>query len=48
MTNTTPTTPSNYSMFYYESMKRVFMCRWDDNIKMALKEIGCEDVDWTQ
>jgi hypothetical protein len=22
------------------------ICRWKDNIKMYLKEIGCEDVDW--
>jgi predicted CoA-binding protein len=21
-------------------------CRWEDNIKMHLKEIGCEDLDW--
>jgi hypothetical protein len=21
-------------------------CRWDDNIKMDLKEIGCENVNW--
>ena len=20
--------------------------RWEENIKMNLKEIGCEDVDW--
>jgi len=22
------------------------MCRWDGNIKMYLKEVGCEGVDW--
>jgi hypothetical protein len=21
-------------------------CRWEDNIRMVLREIGCEDVDW--
>jgi hypothetical protein len=21
-------------------------CRWEDNIKIDLKEIGCEDVNW--
>jgi hypothetical protein len=21
-------------------------CRWEDNIKMGLREIGCEGVDW--
>jgi hypothetical protein len=20
--------------------------RWDDNIRMDLKDVGCEDVDW--
>jgi hypothetical protein len=20
--------------------------RWDDNIKMDLKEVGCQDMDW--
>lgn len=24
-----------------------FRRTWDDNIKMSTKEIGCEDVDWT-
>jgi len=23
-------------------------CRWEDNIKMDLKEIGCEDLDWIE
>jgi hypothetical protein len=22
------------------------MCRWEDNIRMNLREIGWEDVDW--
>jgi hypothetical protein len=22
-------------------------CRWDDNIKMDLREIGCDGMDWT-
>jgi hypothetical protein len=22
------------------------ICRWEDNIKVDLKEMGCEDVDW--
>jgi len=22
------------------------MCKWENNIKMNLKEIRCEDVDW--
>jgi hypothetical protein len=22
--------------------------RWENNIKIGLKEIGCEDVDWIQ
>jgi hypothetical protein len=22
------------------------MCRWEDNIKMNLREIGCEVMDW--
>jgi hypothetical protein len=21
-------------------------CRWEDNIKMDLQEVGCEDMDW--
>ena len=21
-------------------------CRWEDNIKLDLQEVGCEDVDW--
>ena len=21
-------------------------CRWDDNIKMDLQEVGCEGMDW--
>jgi hypothetical protein len=21
-------------------------CRWDDNIKMDLQEVGCGDTDW--
>jgi len=21
--------------------------RWEDNIKMGLQEVGCEDMDWT-
>jgi hypothetical protein len=21
-------------------------CRWDDNIKMDLQEVGCEDMGW--
>jgi hypothetical protein len=21
-------------------------CRWEDNIKMDLQEVGCGDVDW--
>jgi hypothetical protein len=21
-------------------------CRWEDNIKMDLKEVGCEVIDW--
>jgi hypothetical protein len=24
------------------------MCRWKINIKVDLKETGCEDVDWIQ
>jgi hypothetical protein len=23
-------------------------CRWNDNIKMKLKEIECENVDWVK
>jgi hypothetical protein len=23
-----------------------YKCRWEDNIKMDLNEIGCEDVNW--
>ena len=23
-------------------------CRWDDNIKMDLQEVGCEFMDWTE
>jgi hypothetical protein len=22
-------------------------CRWEDNIKMDHREVGCDDVDWT-
>ena len=22
--------------------------RWEDNIKMGLQEVGCEDMDWTE
>ena len=22
------------------------MCRWEDNIKMDLQEVGCGDMDW--
>jgi len=21
-------------------------CKWEDNIEMNLREMGCEDVDW--
>jgi hypothetical protein len=21
-------------------------CRWEDNIKMDLQEVGCEDMEW--
>jgi hypothetical protein len=24
------------------------MCRWEDNIKMDLKEVGCGDMDWIE
>jgi hypothetical protein len=24
----------------------IFGCRWEDNIKIGLKEIACEGVDW--
>jgi hypothetical protein len=35
------------SKFQFEG-KRPFgsTCTWEDNIKMVLKEIGFEDVDW--
>jgi len=23
-------------------------CRWEDNIKMDLQEVGCEDMDWIE
>jgi hypothetical protein len=23
-------------------------CRWEDNIKMDLQEVGCRDVDWIE
>jgi hypothetical protein len=23
-------------------------CRWDDNIKMDLEEVGCGDMDWIE
>ena len=23
-------------------------CRWEDNIKMDLQEVGCGDVDWIE
>ena len=23
-------------------------CRWDDNIKMDLQEVGCGDMDWME
>ena len=23
-------------------------CRWEDNIKMDLQEVGCEGTDWIQ
>jgi hypothetical protein len=26
---------------------RRFRNRWEDNIKMSLEEMGCEDMDWT-
>jgi hypothetical protein len=24
----------------------IYWLRWEDNIKMNLKKIGCEDMDW--
>jgi hypothetical protein len=24
----------------------IHRCRWDDNIRVVIKEIGCEVVDW--
>jgi len=30
----------------YKSRKA--KCKWEDNIKIYLKEIGCEGVDWNQ
>ena len=23
-------------------------CRWEDNIKMDLQEVGCRDMDWME
>jgi hypothetical protein len=23
-------------------------CRWEDNIKMDLQELGCGDIDWNE
>ena len=23
-------------------------CRWEDNIKMDLQEVGCEGIDWIE
>jgi hypothetical protein len=25
-----------------------FRCRWDDNIKIDLQEVGCEDMGWIE
>jgi hypothetical protein len=30
-----------------EGQKVTPTCRWDDNIKMDVREIGWEDVDWS-
>jgi hypothetical protein len=24
------------------------MCRWEDNIKVDLQEVGCEGIDWIE
>ena len=24
----------------------IHRCRWEDNVKMDLQEVGCEDIDW--
>jgi hypothetical protein len=26
----------------------VFRCRWEDNIKAVLQEVGCEGMDWIE
>jgi hypothetical protein len=35
-----------HTKFFLGSLKGRLRHRWEDNIKMDLKEGGCEDVDW--
>jgi hypothetical protein len=36
-----------WTKLWFESLKGRPRCKWEDNIKMDLKTIGLEDVDWT-
>jgi hypothetical protein len=40
-----------HKKFYSEFLKGrnppgMLRCKWDDNIKMVHKDVGCEGVDW--
>jgi hypothetical protein len=38
--------------FWWENLRgkkrplEILWCRWEDNIKMDLQEVGCEGTDW--
>jgi hypothetical protein len=35
-----------YTVFWCGNLRERPRRRWEDNIKMDLKEVGCEDLDW--
>jgi hypothetical protein len=38
-----------FTGFWWGNLKeRRPRCRWEDNIKMDLREVGCEGMDWIE